>query len=266
MQQKSVDYDDSLEGDWYLRKGSLIDDVEVDFGPKGPPICFPNYELRTMLKLGKANHEDIFFDMGSGWGQTTLIALTEFGVSKSVGFEKDEDRLQKAPQRRDNWLKQRQDIKPESWHLVGGDFEYLLRNGKLKGESLKNATLIFYGLSTTPDILRAIRKAWEGTQGRRLVYYHNCLFPEIMPTKSIFPFFVSRFPFTRPKTELEWLQKVSGKMKSSVKKGQFAKEEELWDELSHDYDLKADPTDIPYYKQRLRISVKRGAELGSLTF
>lgn len=249
-----------------MRKGSLIDDVEVDFGTKGPPICFSNYEIRSLLKLGKANRNDVFFDIGSGWGQMIMIALTEFGVSKAVGFEKNDDRLEKALRRRDNWLKQRQDIEPEEWHLIGGDFEYLLRTGKLKGEALKDATLIFYGLTTRADILRAIRREWKGTEGRRLLYYHNCLFPEIMPTKAVFPFFVSKFPFTRPKTEIEWLRKVTGKMKSSVNKGALATEEELWDELAHDYDLNADPEDIPDYKPRLRGSVRRGFESGSLVF
>jgi hypothetical protein len=249
-----------------LRKGSLIDDVEIDFGFKGPPICFPNYEIRDMLKLGKAIRDDIFFDIGSGWGQTIMIALTEFGVSKAVGFEKEDERLEKALRRRDNWLKQRRDIEPKRWHLVGGDFEYLLRRGELKGESLKDATLIFYGLSSTPDVLRAIRKAWKGTKGRRILYYHNCLFPEIMPSRTDFPFFVSEYPFARPKTEVEWLTKVSGKKRSSIDNEGLATEEELWDELSHDYDIKAHPEDIPDYKHRLRSSVKRGMEVGSLVF
>ena len=79
-----------------------------------------------------------------------MIALTEFGVSKAVGFEKEDDRMEKALRRRDNWLKRRQDIEPKRWHLVGGDFEYLLRRGELKGESLRDATLIFYGLFIPP--------------------------------------------------------------------------------------------------------------------
>lgn len=249
-----------------MRKGSLVDDVEVDFGFKGPPICFPNYELRDLLKLGKANRDDVFFDIGSGWGQTIILALTEFDISKAVGFEKDTDRHEKAFRRRENWLTQRQDIKPNRWNLVKGDFEYLLRNGKLKGESLKDATLIFYGLSNTPDVLKAIRKAWKGTSGRRLIYYHNCAFPEIIPNRIDFPFFVADFPFTRPRTELEWLQKVTGKRRSSLGKERLATEEELWDELGHDYDLRGDPQDIPGYKQRVRSSVKRGIELGSLVF
>jgi hypothetical protein len=99
---------------------------------------------------------------------------------------------------------------------VRADFKKLLKGGKLEGESLKDATLIFYGLSTDIDILKAIRKAWKGTEGRKLLYYHNCLFPDIMPDDVEFPFFVSEFPFTRPKTEEEWLTKICGKKKSSL--------------------------------------------------
>jgi hypothetical protein len=65
---------------------------------------------------------------------------------------------------------------------------------------------------------------------------------------------------------VEWLGKVSGKKKSTINKGKLATEEELWDELGHDYDLKANPEDIPDYKQRLRSSVRHGIESGSLTF
>jgi hypothetical protein len=79
-----------------------------------------------------------------------------------------------------------------------------------------------------------------------------------MPSGIDFPFFVSQFPFTRPKSEVEWLRKMSGKRRSSIIKVGLAREEELWDELNHDYDLKADPTDIPDYKLRLRQSIKRG--------
>gem|GEM_PF-4078481 len=34
------------------------------------------------------------------------------------------------------------------------------------------------------------------------------LFPEIMPDEAGFPFYVSRFPFTKTTSELNWLQKV----------------------------------------------------------
>ncbi len=249
-----------------MRKGSLIDDVEIDYGIKGPPICFKNGEIRDLLKLGHANRNDVFFDVGSGWGQTIIIALMEFGVARAVGFEKEEDRLEKARRRREGWLKQRPDIKPKQWTLVNGDLEILFRKGKLKGESLEDATLIFYGLSTRHDILRAIRKAWKNKGGRRLLYYQNCLFPEIMPTDVDFPFFVSKFPFMRPKSQEEWLTRVSGKKDSSLYKGKPASSEELWDELSHDYDINGDQEDILNYKWRLRNSVKRGVESGSLVF
>jgi len=244
-----------------MKRGSLIDDIKVIYyNSKGRSICFKNADIRNLLKLGKANPKDIFFDLGSGWGQIIIIAMTEFGVAKAVGFEKDLARHRTAKKRRARWLKKRSDINPKKWHLVNGDFNILLKGGKLDGESLKDATLIFYGLSTDIDILNAIRKAWKGTKGRRLLYYYNCLFPDIMPDDVNLPFFVSKFPFTCPKTEEEWLIKICGKKKSSLVNGKRVLKRELWEELSHDY--KVEPVldgkkEIKYYKRRLRRLVNR---------
>jgi hypothetical protein len=249
-----------------MRRGSLIDDVQVYYGDRGPPICFKNADIRNLLKLGKAGPDDVFFDIGSGWGQTILIALSEFGVKRAVGFEKDSERWKAANLRREKWLRQRSDIGADQWHLVRADFESLFKKKTVAGESIADATLIFYGLSTGPDILRAIKKAWKGTERRRLLYYHNCLFPDIMPTKSDQPFFVSKFPFTRPESEEEWLMMVCGKSTSSLVKGGKPSKQELWDELRHDYDIDENQDDVEYYKRRVRSSVKRGIQLGSREF
>jgi Histone methylation protein DOT1 len=249
-----------------MRKGSLIDDVELYYGDQGPPICFKNADIRKLLKLGKASHNDTFFDLGSGWGQIIMIALTEFGVTKAVGFDSDRERWKKASKRREGWLRQRPDIKPAQWHLKAGNFDTLLRKGKLAGESLKDATLIFYGLETHPSILTNIKKAWKNTEGRRLLYYYNCLFPEILPSDVDLPFFVSEFPFTRPRNEEEWLAWICGKEYSSLVKGDPALKQELWDELRHDYVTDDLQDDIGRYKRRLGHSVNRGRELGSVVF
>jgi hypothetical protein len=233
---------------------------------QGPPICFKNADIRNLLSLGRASPEDVFFDIGSGWGQTILLALTEFGVKRAVGFEKDPERWKVASLRREKWLKQRSDITPDRWHLVKGDFERLFKKGTLAGESLADATLIFFGLTTGPDILRAIKRAWKGTEGRRLLYYHNCLFPDIMPSKSDQPFFVSNFPFVRPETEEEWLATVCGKKVSSLTKRGRPSKQELWDELSHDYDIDENQDEIEYYKRRLKSSIKQREKLGSPEF
>lgn len=240
--------------------------MELFYGDQGPPICFKNADIRKLLNLGKANRKDTFFDLGSGWGQTIMIALTEFGVAKAVGFDNDRERWEKASKRRDGWLRQRPDIKPAQWRLKTGNFDTVLRRGKLAGESLKEATLIFYGLETHPSILTNIKKSWKNTEGRRLLYYYNCLFPEIMPSDVDLPFFVSEFPFTRPKSEEEWLAKICGKKDSSLIKGDPALKQELWDELKHDYMTDDLQYDIGEYKRRLRQSVSRGRETGSGVF
>ncbi len=71
----------------------MIDDACLDDDDdKGYPILFTNPEIRKMLHLAKAGPSDVFYDLGSGWGQNLIVALTEFGVRKAVGIEQDRER------------------------------------------------------------------------------------------------------------------------------------------------------------------------------
>ena len=87
-----------------------------------------------------------------------------------------------------------------------------------------------------------------------------------MPDEVDLPFLVSYFPFRRPKSEEEWLAKVCAKTNSSLSKGKSAMSQELWDELAHDHMVDDLQDEIPYYKRKLKQSVNRGRELGSLIF
>ena len=203
-----------------------------------------------MFRLAQTNQSDVFYDLGSGWGQNLIIALTEVGVSKAVGIEKVQDRQEVALERLDAWAKERPEIKG-NYKVVRGDFERLLK-GKLEGASLKEASVVFYGLTTYKELITRLEGIWEGSTGkRRLLYYYNCLFPEVLPSDKDYPFLMSEFPFVRPKNELEWLMSVVGKGRSAIGKGTPTKEE-LWDELTHDYDVMGVADQIPDYRRRLR--------------
>ena len=74
-------------------KDSLIDDVSLtDENDQGNPILFTNQEIRRMLSLAEVNENDVFLDLGCGWGQNLIIALTEFNVKRAVGFENNLER------------------------------------------------------------------------------------------------------------------------------------------------------------------------------
>ena len=75
--------------------------------------------------------------------------------------------------------------------------------------------------------------------------------PEILADRRDYPFLVSGFPFRKPKSSLEWLKSVVGKEVSSVSHGSPT-EDELWDELIHDYDVNGEVSEVDRYKRRLK--------------
>jgi precorrin-6B methylase 2 len=230
-------------------KQSKIDDVRVTWPRSGlgPPILFTNIDIRRMLHLARARENDVFYDLGCGWAQNLIVAATEFGVRRCVGIERDERRYRKAVQRvRARNLYSR--IK-----IVKGNFEDLV-DGTLKGEDINKATIMFYGLSTSAEFLERLSNNMR--KGAQLVYYYNTLFPEIKADKSDYPFYLSKHPFTIPESERDWLDSIIRKERSSIIKGRKPSTEELWDELTHDYDYWGLRGEVAMYRTRLRKTLK----------
>jgi precorrin-6B methylase 2 len=238
-----------------MGKRSLIDDVYLDDERyKGEPVLFTNQEIRRMLSLAKMGKDDVFYDLGCGWGQNLLMALTEGNAAKVVGIEQEEDRRKVALERLGRWAKARPELRGR-FQVVLGDFEELFENG-LDGATLKEATVVFYGLSTYKELVEAIQKNWNGKRDhRRVVYYYRWLFPEILASNRDHPFLVSEFPFEKPGTELEWLKSVVGKGRSTIHAGSPT-EAELWDELTHDYDVMGNLDEVSRDRRRLRAAPK----------
>lgn len=138
--------------------------------------------------------------------------------------------------------------------VIKGDLEKAVK-GKLKNVNLGEATVVFYGLSTSAAFLDRLRSILR--KNCKLVYYYNCLFPEIMPIKTHYPFLLSKMPFIRTSSEREWLTMVTGKKKSSLRPGMKPSLKELWDELHHDHDIVSTVDEISAYKSRLRKTLKR---------
>ena len=238
-----------------MGKRSLIDDVYLDDQQyRGEPILFTNQEVRRMLSLADLGKDDVFYDLGCGWGQNLVVALTEGNAAKVVGIEQEVDRQKVALERLERWAEARPELRGR-FQIVLGDFEKLLED-RLEGVSLQEATVVFYGLSTYRELVEAIEKNWKGKRGRRrVVYYYRWLFPEILASNRDYPFLVSEFPFKKPGSELEWLRSVVGKERSTIRAGSPT-EEELWDELTHDYDLLGNVDEVAGYKKRLRAVLK----------
>jgi hypothetical protein len=200
-----------------------------------------------MLHLARVGPEDVFYDLGSGWGQNLIIALTEFRVKKAIGIEKDRERRDVCIERLQTWK-----IPPSRGTVLLEDFDKLLA-GRVRGANLEEATVAFYGLSTGKLIIDRLRRHLKRTS--RLIYYYNCLFPEIMPDRVEFPFYMSVAPFRRPRSQYEWLSAIIRKKKSSVACGKRPGLDELWYELIHDYDVNRIRDRIDDYEKRLKKAV-----------
>lgn len=165
-------------------------------------------------------------------------------MKKAIGYESDKRRYMKATTRINGWTKARPDISPNRLIIVQESFDDILE-GKSNRASLEEATIIFYGLVTYPELVESIEKRWKDLPGdRRLVYYRNCLFQEIFPDNSDLPFYVSKYPFHKSTDTLEWLKRIVKKEVSSLHPNAPIEESELWDELRHDYRVEADYADV----------------------
>ena len=242
-----------MRGGRQIPKHSLIDDVNLsEEDDKGPPVRFANQEIRRMLTLADTRTRDVFCDLGCGWGQNLIIALTEFQVAKVVGIEEDAGRVRRCTDRLKRWEKHDQSLRGR-WKVIEDDFDNLLNSEKAKAE-IWGATIVFYGLTTYEGLVGEIGRNLES--GGRLVYYFNGLFPEILPDNVDFPFYASRYPFRKPKSEEEWLRAVAGKKFSTLNHGELPSPAELWEELTHDADVYGDWRDASDWRRRLRKSLK----------
>ena len=202
--------------------------------------------------MAGAGSKDVFWDLGCGWGQNLIVALMEFELVRVVGIEKDVSRKRKCEER----LKRRQKNCTSfvgRWAVIEGDFEKVLAC-KTPNADLGNPTIVFYGLTTDHRVADSIGR--HLATGARLVYYLNGLFPEILPDRVDFPFYVSVYPFRKPKSDAEWLRAVVGKKCSTLEQGQQPSVSELWDELGHDGDIYGENF-VSDYKRRLEKSIAR---------
>ncbi len=221
-----------------LKKRKLVfDDVDLEYKWHGigSPVFYTNQNIRRMLDLADVSNKDTFFDVGSGDGQNLIIALTEFQSYKAKGFEYDEGRIAVSQRRLD------ENELSADCKIIEGSFEETLNE-----KQLREATVVYYGLEGADiDILRKIEKAWSKEKpGRRFVYHHKGVFPEIMPDDSDFPFYVSRTQLTsrghvgfrQPRTEYEWLFGIVMQPKEILKRSNPTLNQ-LWKEFTHNYDV-----------------------------
>lgn len=214
-----------------MSEDSRIHDIDLDDDDLGPPVLFSNHEVRRMLRLAGARSDDLFYDLGCGWGQNLIVAATEspFMIKRCVGIEDDPTRLKKVRGRVDRLsLTNKIEIVESSIKdVIGG-----------KKGNLANATLIFFGLPIEMEDLDDLKKLNTDKECRLICYFKNGIIPEVKSTAIDFPFYLYRNLENGPVSSLDWLQSVVQKETSSLHSGK-PDEKELWDELSHDLHARA---------------------------
>lgn len=230
------------------KRASLIDDLSTkestQKGSDGYPILFSNPEIRRMLRLANAGPNDVFFDLGCGWGQNLKIALTEFGVKRAIGFEIRNKRAAKARSRL-----RALGLSKARWKITEHPYEGLYE-GPVEGVKLEDATIVFLSILSDEDFIDELSK--HVNEGCRLLFYYSALIPEVMPNDKDYPFYVCTAPFQRTKTEHAWLKEVVFWRESSLYQNRTPDTPELWDELRHDARMDSDLTFLIQYKKRLR--------------
>jgi len=229
-----------LYEDFLPREESLIDDIPLElFGEQnGHPIRLTNPEIRRMFRLAKPSKDDVFYDLGSGFAQNLIIGAFEFGLKKCVGVESEESRFRIAQLRIVRW-KASGRVSRSQIHVKKDTIEKLIK-GRVSGATLKEATIIYYGLDPfvpleTGMILDSLEQYGLRDGCKIIAYFQNGIFPLLKPIDIDYPFYLYEYPFDDhwAESELDWLRSVVRRETSVSKVGAT----ELWDELSHDYNM-----------------------------
>jgi predicted RNA methylase len=195
----------------------------------GLAIALSNRHIRKMLKLAEANENDVFYDLGCGWGQLCIIAVKEFNVKRAVGIDARKGRVKKARER---------------VRCAGLQRRISIRYGLFEDANFKDATIVYNGLMEEEDTL----EKYESTlrRGCRLITLAS---PPVslLPNKTDYPFYLMNFPFTKAVTDDEWASAVL------LKQATF---EELL------LEFKGDPDYKPGVTQLKKLAKKRFSALG----
>jgi hypothetical protein len=238
----------------------VFDEIDLDDEYNtGPSIYYPNQNIRRMLTLARAGENDVFCDLGSGYAQNIIIALTEFGVKRAFGFELNRERLYKSKRRLSDAHFS------NIAQIIGRSFDFGLTESHLR-----SATIIYYGLHSdsvsTIEMIDQIEQTWgKLPPGRRFVYHHNNVIPELMPNDSDFPFYVSttqpsssgKSLFSRPKSEKDWLNAVVSVPKEMMHR-RAPTLKQLWTEFRNNFDVEGNVSAVEAedgVRERLRNAV-----------
>ncbi|HJR84739.1 MAG TPA: hypothetical protein VJ772_05150, partial [Nitrososphaeraceae archaeon] len=159
---------------------------------KGDNVSLPDGVIRRMFKLARLSKRDIFYDLGCGNSNAVYIASTEYKVKKAIGVEKRKK-------------------------LVASLLEKTrsLRNAKviiddIRSVDISDGNVFLFWFHDEKMIKQMMQKfSTELKEGSRVITVWSP--PDlVIPSKSDFPFFVSRTPFKYAKSLEDQIKAIYG--------------------------------------------------------
>ncbi|MGI0069848.1 MAG: hypothetical protein ACREAN_06295 [Nitrosopumilaceae archaeon] len=165
----------------------------------------------NLLELAKVRNTDIFLELGSGSGLAVCLAVSEKGVKKSVGVEKNYHLFESAKINSIHALNRSQLEKTEFWlgDINNQDWSYDDDNYVFNYE---RATVVYQSLMECAGDIRFYRKRFRRhfkliTKDLPLIGYR----PEAVSRKNDDCwFFLTRFPAKRVRSKELWCYYVLG--------------------------------------------------------
>ena len=98
----------------------------------GPAILFENMLIRKMLELAQIKKDDVFYDLGCGYAQNLILAVSDYGVKDCRGIELSYARCKEARRRIEK---------------KGLDRRIIIVNRNFEDVDIADADVVFYGLA-----------------------------------------------------------------------------------------------------------------------
>ena len=192
---------------------------------------FADRYKRKMLRLAEIKPSDVFYDLGCGNANILILAVSEFGIQKAVGYEDNPKRYHVAL---------------ENMKAAGLHDKITVKREDLYNADLSNADVIFDMLPESGDHFQELY-ANGIRKGTRLIK-HDLPLIGYLPDATDHPFHRMTFPLTRAQSKEQWTSVVLGKNRSAP--------DDLWYDLYHyDYEKGYSKWDIRRMQNILSLRV-----------
>ena len=182
----------------------------------GEPVALKEFEIKNIIRLARPTKNDIFYDLGSGYGEIVRYIFKNTKVKKAIGIESDPKRFLIAIEKtRDEFYKK--DLKNiDFWCVDYGDYD------------ISDATIIYDGIDEISDFasldnepIKLYNKYFEKKKIR--ILKRDLPLIGYGPAKSLRDkkgswFFLMKTPLDDYKIDRkeEWIESVFGKKDKTV--------------------------------------------------